>query len=46
MIKPWEIHPPKSLAPDSAHIHYQTPVIYNGEPSLKVASVPIRLIFI
>lgn len=46
MIKPWEIYPPKSLDPDSAHIHYQTWVIYNGEPSLKVASTPTRLIFI
>lgn len=24
MIKPWEIHPPKSLAPDGAHIHRWT----------------------
>lgn len=46
MIKPWEIHPPKSLAPDSAHIHYWTRVIYNGEPSLQVASAPTRRIFI
>lgn len=45
MIKPWEIHPPKSLDSDSAHIHCQTRVIYNGEPSLRGASTPTRLIF-
>lgn len=46
MIKPWEIHPPKSPDSDSAHIHCQTRVIYNEEPSLRVASTLTQLTFI